>query len=58
MELRKQIEDFKAFDEQEEKDKESILKWMDTFEDVLTRNNEFAHLTSSSLLLIKIELKF
>lgn len=32
MELRKEIEDFKPFNEQEEKDKETILKWMETFE--------------------------
>lgn len=30
MELRKEIEDFKPFNEQEEKDKETILKWMET----------------------------
>lgn len=53
MELRKEIEDFKPFNEQEEKDKETILKWMDTFEDVLTRKNEFSHLTSSSFIVNK-----
>ena len=51
--MRKLIEDFRSFDKQEEKDKNVILKWIDTFDDVLTRNNEFAHFTSSAFVVNK-----
>ena len=40
MNLREQIEKYKPYNEQEEKDKEMMLKYIDTFEDVLTRKNE------------------
>lgn len=39
MNLREQIKNYKPFDEQEEKDKEQFLNFIDTFDDVLTRNN-------------------
>ena len=48
MNLREQIENYKPYNEQEEKDKQTILKYIDTFDDVLTRNNEFGHFTASS----------
>lgn len=48
MELRNQIEKYKPYNEQEEKDKKLMLKYIDTFEDVLTRKNEFGHFTASS----------
>ncbi len=48
MNLKQQIQNYKPYNEQEEKDKQTILKYMDSFEDVLTRNNEFAHFTASS----------
>ena len=48
MELRNQIEKYKPYNEQEEKDKNLMLKYIDTFEDVLTRKNEFGHFTASS----------
>ena len=44
--LREQIEQYEPYNEQEEKDKETILKYIDTFDDVLTRNNEFGHFTA------------
>ena len=44
MNLREQIKNYKPYNEQEEKDKQTILKYIDTFDDVLTRNNEFGHL--------------
>lgn len=53
MELRKLIEEYVPFDEQETKDKEIILKYMDTFDDVLTRDNEFGHFTSSAFVVNK-----
>lgn len=47
MNLREQIKNYKPYNEQEEKDKQTILKYIDTFDDVLTRNNEFGHFTAS-----------
>ena len=40
MKLKEQIKEYKPYNKQEEKDKELILKYIDTFEDVLTRKNE------------------
>ena len=34
MNLKEQIEKYKPYNEQEEKDKEMMLKYIDTFEDV------------------------
>lgn len=48
MKLKEQIENYKPYNEQEEKDKEIMLKYINTFDDVLTRNNEFGHFTASS----------
>ena len=41
MNLKSKIEEYVPYDEIEAKDKEYFLKWINTFEDVLTRNNEF-----------------
>ena len=57
MELRDKIEKYMTFNEQEEKDKELMLKYIDTFDNVLTRENEFGHFTASSWV-VKIELKY
>ena len=51
MNLIKEIETYKPFDEQEKKDKALFLKYMNCFDDVLTRNNEFAHFTASSFVI-------
>ena len=52
--LRKNIEEFVPFNEQEEKDKEVMLKYIDTFPDnILTRDNEFAHFTTSNWIVNK-----
>jgi len=48
-----EIKNYKPCNEQESKDKEVILNCIDSFEDVLTRNNEIAHITSSSLIVNK-----
>ena len=48
MNLKEQIEKYEPYNEQEEKDKQIMLKYMDTFEDVLTRDNEFGHFTASA----------
>ena len=53
MNLREQIEKYEPHNEQEEKDKQIILKYMDTFEDVLTRDNEFGHFTASAWVVNK-----
>ena len=53
MSLRKEIEDFLPFDEQEEKDKEQILKYIDSFDDVLTRDNTIGHFSSSAFVVNK-----
>ena len=50
MELKVKIEKYKPFNEQEEKDKQIMLKYIETFDDVLTRNNEFGHFTSSAFV--------
>lgn len=50
MNLREQIESYVPFDEAEEKIKEYLLKWIDTFQDVLTRENEFGHFASSAFV--------
>ncbi len=57
MNLKEQIENYKPYNEQEEKDKQTILKYMNTFDDVLTRNNEFGHFTASSWVLNKEKTK-
>lgn len=53
MNLREQIENFTPFDDAEKENKRYILKWIDTFDDVLTRKNEFGHFTSSAFVVNK-----
>lgn len=48
MKLREKIEEYQPYNEQEANDKQIMLKYIDTFEDVLTRNNEFGHFTASA----------
>ena len=47
MELKDQIQKYNPYNAQEEKDKQIMLKYIETFDDVLTRNNEFGHFTAS-----------
>lgn len=49
--IRKLIENHDPYDEIEENDKELFLKFIDTFNDVLTRNNTIGHLTASAFIL-------
>ena len=51
MNLKEEIQDYIPFNEQEEKDKEIILKAMDDFSDILLRENEYIHFTSSAFVL-------
>lgn len=48
--IRSQIESYIPFNEQEEQDKRIILSFIDTFDDVLTRQNQFGHLTASAFV--------
>lgn len=50
MELKEKILRYTPFNEQEEKDKDYMLKWIDSFDDVLTRNNIFGHFTASAFV--------
>ena len=57
MYLRQQIENYIPYNCEEQKDKEIMLKYMDTFEDVLTRNNDIGHFTSSCWVVNKEKTK-
>lgn len=51
MGIREQIKEYNPYNEQEIKDKEMILKYIDTFADVFTRDNEIVHFTCSGFVL-------
>jgi len=51
MEIREQLEKYIPFNEQEVKNKEMMLKYMNMFDDLLTRENEILHFTSSGFIL-------
>lgn len=53
MKLRDEINSFVPFNSEEEKIKEYQLKWIDTFKDVLTRENEFGHFVASAFVVNK-----
>ncbi len=53
MGLREQIEKYSPYNEQEINDKEMMLKYIDTFEDVLTRDNKMCHFTASNWIVNK-----
>lgn len=53
MNLRKQLAAYQPYNAQEEKDKEIMLRYIDTFSNVLTRENEFAHFTASAWIVNK-----
>ena len=46
--LREQVEAYRPVNEQEERDRELLLRWIDSGADILTRENEVAHLTASA----------
>ncbi len=50
MGLREKIENYVPFDDAEVSIRENMLKWIDTFDDVLTRKNEFGHFASSAFV--------
>ena len=51
--LKEKIEKYIPFNEQEQIDKEQFLEFINTFDDVLTRNNVFGHFTSSAFVVNK-----
>ncbi len=51
--LKDKINAYEPFDEQEKSDKEQFLKFIDTFDDVLTRDNIFGHFTASAFVVNK-----
>ena len=53
MDFKKMLEAYVPYNEQEENDKEMMLKYIDTFEDVLTRENRMCHFTASSWIVNK-----
>jgi hypothetical protein len=46
--VRAQIEAYEPVSEQEAQDQTTILKFIDDFPDILTRDNIYAHITASS----------
>lgn len=53
MNLKEQILKYKPYNEQEEIDKEMLLEYIDTFKDVLTRENRMCHFTASNWIINK-----
>ena len=51
--LKEKIEKYIPYDEQEERDKEQMLKLINDYTDVLTRNNIFGHFTASAFVVNK-----
>ena len=51
--LKEQIERYIPYNEQEQMDKEQFLEFINTFDDVLTRNNIFGHFTASAFVVNK-----
>ena len=50
------IENYSPYCEQEQKEKEVILNYLNEYDNLLTRENEYAHFTASSLI-VKIQRK-
>lgn len=57
MNLKEMIEKFVPFNEQEKSDKELMLKYINDFSDVLTRNNPLCHFTASNWIVNKDKTK-
>lgn len=53
MKIKEQIEKYIPYNEQEESDKELMLEYIDTFEDILTRKNKMCHFTASNWIVNK-----
>lgn len=48
MTIREELEQYKPFNEQEERDRENLLRWIDSGMDLYTRDNTFAHFSASA----------
>ena len=53
MKLKEEIEKYIPYNEQEVSDKKLMLEYINTFEDVLTRNNKMCHFTASNWIVNK-----
>lgn len=53
MKLIEEIEKYKPYNAQEKKDKEVFLKYLKSFDNYLTRENEYGHICSSAFVLNK-----
>ncbi len=53
MNFKEQIKNYEPYNEQEKKDKEIMLQYINTFDDVLTRKNEIGHFTASAWVVNK-----
>ena len=51
--LKESLEKFNPYNEQEEVERKIMLKYINDFDDVLTRQNEYGHFTSSAFVLNK-----
>ena len=51
--IKEKIENYVPYNDQEEVDKTTLLNFLDTFKDVLTRNNIFGHFTASAFVVNK-----
>ncbi len=51
--LKENLEKFNPYNEQEEVERKIMLKYINDFDDVLTRQNEYGHFTSSAFVLNK-----
>ena len=51
--LKENLEKFIPYNEQEEVERKIMLKYINDFDDILTRQNEYAHFTSSAFILNK-----
>jgi len=57
MKLKQAIQNYNPITDQEIKDKEMFLKFINTFDDVLTRDNGIVHFTSSAFIVNKSKTK-
>ncbi|MFR5684025.1 MAG: NUDIX hydrolase [Clostridia bacterium] len=46
--LKRQLQEYIPFNQQEKKEKDVMIDYIDTFDNILTRDNEFAHFTASN----------
>ena len=46
--LEKELREYEPFNEQEKRDKELILQWLQNGDEIFTRENKIAHITVSA----------